>query len=264
MWKPTRALITGASSGLGESFARKLAAQGVNLVLVARRTDRLLSLSEELKSQYGVQVEYLSIDLSNENSAQNLFDFATAGNKKVDFLINNAGIGPYRPFLESSWEDHAKVINLNIYTLTKLCHLFSKHMIKHGEESSILNIASVASFHPLAKFSVYSGSKFFVRNFSDVIRYELRKTNISVSCLCPGGTATEFSQNNNQNVKNSGVLMDAEIVTDAGLRGAFKKKRLIIPGFLNKLNCAFAMVMPNSLNVYLSDKVMGMAISQRE
>lgn len=260
--KPTRALVTGASSGIGEEFAKILASQGVNLVIAARREDRLLALKETLVKSYGISVEIVPIDLTSPHSAEDLFKLSTKSGP-IDMLINNAGAGPYRAFLKTSRLEHEKIMQLNMVSLTSLSHLFAEHMKKHGRPSWILNVASIAAFSPAPRFAVYCGSKYYVRIFSEILRHELKATNISVSCLCPGGTATEFSKVNNQEVSSGMFLMSAEKVARIGLEGAFKKKTVIIPGFFNKLSCLLSSILPDSIAIPLSEKAMDMAVKEQ-
>lgn len=256
--------MTGASSGIGEEFATLLATQGVNLIIAARRIDQLNALAAKLTAKYNISVEVFPVDLTEEHASKNLFEFATREGKEVDLLINNAGAGPYRHFLKSPLVDHEKIITLNMTSLTSLCHYFGKHMLSHGRPSYILNVASVAAYQPVSRFAVYCSSKTYVRIFSQILRYELKDSNVSVSCLCPGGTKTEFLDKNNQKSKSGDrFLMGASKVARLGLEGTFKKKSVIIPGLINKLSCLFPMVLPNSLNLRISETAMAMAVEER-
>lgn len=260
----SRALITGASSGIGKEMAFELARKKVNLVLVARRLDLLESVAVELR-KYDIQVETICLDLSEDFSPKKLLDLVTANGKKIDFLVNNAGIGPYRSFFESELVSQHSVIQLNISALTEMCHVFGQHMIEHGDDSIILNVASVASFQAVPKFAVYSASKFYVRVFSQILRHELQNTNISVSCLCPGGTATEFLDKNNQKMKGKfSPLMSAQVVAKVGIEGAFKRKSIIVPGFFNKLSCFLPRLIPTSWSIGIAGWGMELAVIERD
>lgn len=261
--EPTRAVITGASSGIGEEFARILASQGVNLVIAARRTERLEKLQSELEGKHGIQVEVFTLDLSQAGEAEKFFQEVSATGE-VDLLINNAGAGPYRAFLKTSLQEHQKIMMLNMRSLMGLCHLFGEHMMKHKKPSVILNIASIAAYTPVPKYAVYCATKSYVKVFSEILNFELRQTNVSVSCLCPGGTNTEFLKKNNQKTAKytDRFLMSAREVAEKGLKGAFKKKVIIIPGLMNKLTCFLAMIVPTFMNLRINETAMGMAVEE--
>ncbi len=264
--KPTRAVITGASSGIGESFARLLAERGTNLIIVARRADRLEKLAAELKQKHGIQVECLALDLMAPHAAKTLFEFSTKNGQIVDLLINNAGAGPYAPFLKTSLEKHMGVVQLNLVSLTELCHLFASHMLSHQKPAFISNIASVASYQGVPRFAVYSASKSYVRVFSEILNRELRGTSVSVTCVCPGGTATEFLEKNGQILKNEkfSPLMSSEKVAKISLQGIFTKKSIVIPGFLNKIACFFPRFLPSSLALTLASKAMEASVNEQQ
>ena len=262
--KGHRALITGASSGIGADFARLLAAQGASLVIAARRLERLNSLAAELKRNHGTEVECLETDLSQNGSVQKLFNAATAGDKPVTILINNAGIGKYGPFLEFSLRSHQDTVRVNSEAPTELCYLFSQHMLKHGKPSHILNVASIAAYQPVAFFSVYSGTKGYLMYFSEALAFELKNTNIRVTCLCPGGTHTEFLEVAGQKLTDSGqsTMMTSEAVAKIGVRAMLQGQVICIPGFLNQLACFFPRFFPRRLGLWLAFKTMGKAVNR--
>lgn len=263
MKNPTRAVITGASAGIGADFARLLAAKKTHLFLVARRKEQLDSLGEKLSSEYGIKVETLALDLSLPDASETLFREATR-NGDVDFLINNAGMGPWRKFVDAKTDDHKKIMQLNMVTLTTSTHLFARHMLAHKKPSIILNVASVAAFQPAPRFTVYAPSKTYVKIFSEILNEELRGTNVHVSCLCPGGTATEFLVNNNQTLKSFNPLMSSEKVARIGLQGAFRQKTVIIPGLMNKIFAFFPRLIPSTFNVKLAGWGMDLAVRETE
>ena len=261
--KYQKAVITGASSGIGETFARELASQKTDLILVARREDLLQKLALELKASFNVKIEILALDLSESGSAQKLFDFATRDDQKIDLLVNNAGIGPYRMFVKTELADHKNVIQLNLVTLTEATYLFAKHMLSHGKQSSILNVSSVASYQPIPRFAVYCASKSYVRYFSEILRYELKNTNVNVSCLCPGGTKTEFLDKNNQSLKSKlNVLMPTRNVVLVALNGLERKRAVIIPGIMNKMIVVGLSLLPNSMNLRMSQLAMDIVVQE--
>ncbi len=264
MKNPIRAVITGASGGIGEDFARLLAARKTNLFLVARRKEQLEALALSLQSEFKVEVEMLSLDLSLPDASEILFREATKNGNEVDFLINNAGIGPWKKFIDVSLDDHKKIMQLNMVTLTASTHLFVKHMVTHKKPSVVLNVASVAAFQPAPRFTVYSPSKMYVKLFSEILSEELKETNVRISCLCPGGTATDYMANNNQTLKGFNPLMTSEKVARIGLEGALRGKTVIIPGFINKLFAFFPRFIPTKWNVQIAGWGMDLAVRETD
>lgn len=265
MEKLNRAVITGASSGIGEAFANLLASQGVNLVIAARRSENLNQLAAKLTEKYQVTVDILPLDLTEIGAAEKLYQFATQNGGTVDLLINNAGAGPYRHFIETNLDDHKNIIQLNLTSLTSLCHLFARHMIENKKPGYVMNVASIAAYQPVTKFAVYCASKTYVRIFSEILNYELQDTNVSVSCLCPGGTKTEFLEKNNQHSKSGDrFLMSAEKVALIGLNGTLSRKSVIVPGLFNKLSCLLPRFLPNGINLTISEQAMALAVDEKD
>ncbi len=264
--KSHRALVTGASSGIGADYARALAALGSDLVICARRTDRLESLARELHAKHGVTVDVLSVDLSQPHAARELFQKATAGGKRITVLINNAGLGPYAPFLETEVSEHLQTLDVNIRALTELSHLVGVHMRAHGAESFIQNVASISAFQGVSGFSVYSASKSYVRIFSEILRAELASSQISVSCLCPGGTYTEFFEHSGQKITDKGrsAMMTSEEVVRQALRGMLRRRSVIVPGLLNQLACFLPRFLPRGLALEVARLAMNRSVERTE
>ena len=258
-----RAVITGASSGIGEAFARRLAAKGADLVLVARRRERLDALAAELSAQSGRRIEVIPLDLEERSAARTLLAQATAGDRPVTLLVNNAGIGPYLPFAEAPLERHLQTIQLNVIALTELMHAFAAHMLSHGKPSKILNVASIAAYQASPRFAVYAGTKQYVRALSQTVRYELRNSNVGVSCLCPGGTLTEFSAVAGQKINPAGrgAMMTADAVVRSALDGLARNRGIIIPGLINWLACFFPRFLPEYWGIALAGKTMDRAVT---
>lgn len=233
------ALVTGTSSGIGRDIARELAAKGYDLIIVARREQRLIELAAEIEQQHPVQVLSLPCDLTNREALNALFsrceDFLQAG-RRLDVLVNNAGMGVWAEFERQQNSTSQQNIDLNITAVTTLCHDFIKVAKEHGGSAYILNIASLAAILPTPRYAVYSASKIFVLRLSDILAYELRHSNISISCICPGGVLTEFMSNSGQNMKTDFGMMSSKSVAKIAVEGMFAKKRRIIPGFINKLS----------------------------
>ena len=187
------ALITGASSGIGKELARIHAEKGGDLVVVARRQENLNELKAELESQYGVTVVTIAKDLSLPESPKEVFQAVQQQNIQVDYLINNAGFGLRGKFHELTWERQQQMLQLNMVTLTELMYLFLPGMVSRNS-GKILNTSSTASFMPGPLQAIYFATKSYVTFLSNAVAEELSDTNISVTCLMPGATETEFAK----------------------------------------------------------------------
>jgi short-subunit dehydrogenase len=262
--KGVRALVTGASSGIGEAFACQLAEMGADLVITARRQDRLHEFAHQLISQYGVEVDCIALDLALAHTPRVLFEMATSAGKPVHILINNAGIGPYDEFLKSPLEAHLSTIQLNSTSLIELSYRFSHQMITLGKPCYIVNIASIAAYQGVPNFAVYTATKVFNRIFSEIFKRELRGTQVSLTCICPGGTYTEFLEKNGQQLKEAGRsnMMTADQVARIGLRGMLKRKAVVIPGLINQLACFLPRLLPSGLVLTLAEFMMNRSVSK--
>jgi uncharacterized protein len=229
-------LITGASSGIGLEFASLFAKDGYHLVLNARNETKLKEIAEQLKADYDATVTIAAKDLSLPDSAEKLTSELLAAGIEVDVLINNAGFAAYGSFDETSWKVEKDMIQVNIMALTALTKHLLPGMIKRNY-GKILNVASTAAFQPGPLMAVYYATKAYVLSFSEAINYELRKTNVSVTALCPGATATNFEKRaslESSRLFQSGV-MDAQEVALNGYNALMREKSLTIPGFKNKV-----------------------------
>jgi short-subunit dehydrogenase len=228
------ALITGSSQGLGEEFAKLLAADGENLVLVARSEEKLNELSKELSIRHGIRVFPVPEDLSAEGAIDRLMAILEREELQVTTLINNAGIGGYGKFHLRDWSEDAHMIHLNVLALAELTRKILPTMLK-AKEGSILNVASTAAFPPGPLMAVYYATKAFVLSFSEAIREELKGTGVNVTCLCPGPTKTGFAEH--AELQGSrlfrGSIMDAKTVATIGYKGMLKGRALVIPGWRN-------------------------------
>jgi len=187
------ALITGASSGIGAELAREFAKDHIDLILVARREDKLEGLAQELEEKYAVNIILVAKDLATQNAGNELYEILQKLDLKVDFLVNNAGFGDLGEFVDSDIQKQEDMINLNILTLTKLTRLYGAEM-KKKKSGTILNVASDAAFRPGPMMSVYFATKHFVLAFSEAIAEELKPYGVTVSTLCPGATQSEFGE----------------------------------------------------------------------
>ncbi len=232
------AVITGASSGIGLEFARLFAADGYDLIVSARRAERLQQLADELGKSHGATVHIIQMDLAKPYTGEALWHAISAIEPDIDVLVNNAGIGDSGDFAEEAPEDIERMIHLNISTLTSLTRLALPGMIerKHGK---ILNVASTAGFQPGGPgMAVYYATKSYVLSFSRGIHRELRGTGVSVTTLCPGATRTEFEET--AKAQRTWLFhwtkpMEACDVARAGYQGMQRGCGVVIPGLLNKL-----------------------------
>lgn len=185
------ALITGASSGIGAEFANQLASQGANLVLVARRLDRLNAIAAELRAKYDRTVTVLDFDLTSSQAIEKLIFELRKRNLDIDILVNNAGFGSSGMFIEDDLQTDLKQIDLNIKSLVTLTHAFLPEMVKRNL-GMVVNLASTAAFQPVPTMAVYGATKAFVLSFTEAVWAEVDGTAVKVIALCPGATETEF------------------------------------------------------------------------
>ena len=224
------ALITGASSGLGKEFALIHAEKGNDVIIVARREEKLLALKEELIKKYAVQVKIIVKDLTQGNAAQEIYDEVTSANIKIAYLINNAGFGGHGKFHERNWNEDLAMINLNIVALTALTRLFLPDFVKRNS-GKILNVSSTASFMPGPLQAVYFATKAYVTFFSNAIAEELSDTAVTVTNLMPGATATEFAATSG--MEKTGLFekaVSARFVAAEGYEGMLKGKLDVVSG----------------------------------
>ena len=185
------ALVTGASSGIGLQLARIHANEGGNVVLVARRADRLEELAEELQASHDIEASVIATDLSVPGAATALFERCTAEELQIDVLINNAGFGGHGRFIDRELDKDREMMQLNMIALSELCHLFVQGMVERGW-GRVLNVGSTAGFLPGPLQAVYYATKAYVNSFSQALAQELTGTGVTVTVLCPGPVATEF------------------------------------------------------------------------
>jgi short-subunit dehydrogenase len=251
------ALVTGASSGIGTEFARQLAAMGADLVITARRKARLDELATELEDEHGVEVRVLAADLSEPAAASRLFEQTEGNGQTIDVLINNAGFGTQRPFLDIKWETAEQEMQLNMRSLTELCWRFGRTMRERGR-GYVLNVSSIGAYQPVPTFATYAAGKAYVRNFTEALAYELADSGVRVCSLCPGGTATEFSEVSGQRISGwvESFMMPADRCARIGLRALFGGRRNVISGFSNKLSCWLLRFLPRRTMVWAAARVM--------
>lgn len=241
-------LITGASSGIGYEMAKQLAAKNFNLILVARSEDKLVKLQNDLKSQFSIEVEYLLYDLSEPNSAQDLYHQVKEKNYLITGLINNAGFGDYGDFVDMSLKKDEEMIAVNITALVGLTKLFGADMAKSGK-GRIMNVASLLSFLPLPYYSMYSATKCFVLAFTETVASELQENGVIVTALCPGTVETPFHTDamRKTNAMSANKPMSADVVAKAGVELFLNGKGKKIVGFVNWFLSNLPRVTPDKL-----------------
>jgi uncharacterized protein len=230
------ALITGASFGIGLELARIFARENHNLVLVARTADKLRQLASELEKAHGTRSLILAVDLTDPGAPAYVLEQTTRADVVVDVLVNNAGFGQYGLFAESDAEQCLRQIQLNVVTLTHLTRLYLPGMIER-KSGGILNVASTAAFQAGPLMAVYFATKAYVLHFSEAIANELQGTGVTVTCLCPGATTTEFHKRANATGMRLLKMgsMDARSVAEDGYRALMSHTPVVISGFKNWL-----------------------------
>ncbi len=230
------ALVTGASSGIGLEMARLFAADGHDVVLTARRRDRLRELATELSDAHGVKTAVVVADLASEGGARSLYDVVRLQGLQVDALVNNAGFGWSGSFADADLDRQLEMIQVNVSALVELTGLFLPAM-RQRRQGWIMNVASTAAFQPGPLMSVYFASKAFVLHFSEALGEELRNSGISVNAFCPGPTLTEFRavSNRRDDLPVEAGVPDAATVAAAGYAALWQGLRVFIPGLKNRL-----------------------------
>lgn len=253
-----KALVTGASSGIGKEMARQLATMGADLAIVARRVEKLQELKEELEANHQVSVQVVKADLSKPGAASEIFQTVMSEKKPISILINNAGIGDYAPFLNVNLESHRRTLQVNVVALTELTYLLLEEMIKIGTQSYIMNIASMASFVSLPNYALYSGTKRFVRHLSETLTYELKASNVHVICSCPGGTRTEFMEKAGQQMTGNehAFMMSASDVAEESIDAMLSHQTIYVPGFLNRVLAFLPRLLPVEWQLWIAFKIM--------
>lgn len=251
------ALVTGASAGIGAELARQFAAGGHDLILTARRLLELEKLSLELKASHGIEVHIVAADLADGQSPQRLFDHVASLDLQVDVVVNNAGFGVYGPFVEADAERLLAMLRVNVAALTHLMRLFAPGMVSRGR-GRILNVASTAAFQPGPLMAEYYATKAYVLSLSEAVAYELRHTGVTVTCLCPGPTSTEFGQAaamGESKLFDGPKVMDAKAVAELGYRGTMRGKRVVVAGFANWLGTVVVRFVPRVMLMRMIERI---------
>ena len=250
------ALVTGASAGLGTDFARILASQKYDLILVARNEGRLAALAAELSKEHGVKVCVLARDLSSPGSADALMLDLKSKRLSVDVLVNNAGVGLHGPVADSDGAALAGMLQLNVTTLTQLTRLLLPDMLAR-KGGRILNVASTAAFQPGPWMAGYYATKAYVLSFSEALASELKGTGVTVTTLCPGPTATEFFERANMSRSRFKDIFfaDSRPCAQVGVNGMFRGKTIVIHGALNQLLVLTSKFLPRAVVRFIAGKL---------
>ncbi|HUR41532.1 MAG TPA: SDR family oxidoreductase [Verrucomicrobiae bacterium] len=253
------ALITGASSGIGEAFAGALAARGHDLILVARSEDKLRTLAKQLAEVHSRRVEVIAADLTHAGAADKVFAGAEALGMPVDLLVNNAGFGSVGSFEKLEGRRERDEVLLNCAAVVDMCHAFVPGMIARGK-GGVINIASMAAFQPLPYMSVYAATKAFVLSFSRGLRGEVKSRGIDVLAVCPGPVDTPFFEaTGNVRLRSTvpkATMMTVDAVVRASLKAYDAGRSVVVPGAANKLVAASAQMMPHDALTAVTAKFM--------
>ena len=259
MKTPTKScvLITGASSGFGEEFARQYAEQGHSLVLVARRLDRLERLAEALRQQFRVDVVVERVDLSDVAAVSQLHQRLRERNIAIDILINNAGHGLQGPFLGAQLDAALAMVQLDVASLTAVAHVFAQDMRTRGR-GKILLVASLLAYQGVQNFAVYSAAKAYVLRLGEALHRELKRDGITVTALCPGMSDTGFATAAQQKITPALklLMMKPAPVVRAGIRALDAGRMSVVPGLANKAMVMFTWATPRWLHQAIFSRAM--------
>ena len=250
-------LITGASSGFGEEFARQYAEQGYSLVLVARRLDRLQKIAEALRQQFGIEVVVEQVDLSDVAAIVQLHQRLRDRGIAIDILINNAGHGLQGPFIDSKLDAALAMVQLDIASLTALTHMFAEEM-RTRRRGKILLVASILAYQGVQNFAVYSAAKAYVLRLGEALHRELKRDGITVTTVCPGMSDTGFATVAQQKITPALklLMMRPASVVRAGIRALQSGRISVVPGWANKVSVIFMWATPRWLHQAIFSRVM--------
>lgn len=256
--KDSTALVTGASSGIGSDIARSLAKRGHNVVLVARREERLAQLAKKLTANHKVRAETVAADLQTKSGRKALLKALDELGLRVDVLINNAGFGTAGLFQRLDGAREAELVRLNCEVVVDLCGRFVPAMVERGS-GAVLNVASTAGFQPLPTQATYAASKAFVLSFTQALGADLHGTGVIATALCPGPVETEFADVAGVTEEFSALPDFARVsspdVAEAGVRGLERGKGVVIPGLLNKATAIGGQFTPRGLFLSIGRRV---------
>jgi short-subunit dehydrogenase len=253
-WQGKWALITGASAGIGTALARELAAGGTNLVLTARRRDRLVGLAGELSTKHGIRTLVCVADLAQPAGPREIFAFTEGKNISVDLLVNNAGFGAYGEFYKVPVDRLLEMVQVNVSAVVHLTHLYLQGMVAR-RSGDILILASTASFQAVPYITTYAATKSFDLLFAEGLAEEVRHHGIRVCALCPGSTESEFLEVAGQRPHTRRPQETAEKVARVGLRALAAGKSSVISGFTNWLGAESVRFAPRRLVAHFAGEI---------
>jgi len=248
-------LITGASSGIGAAFARKLAARGRNVLLVARSEDKLITLCNELGRMSGIRAQYFAIDLLQPDAPEQLLQETQRRDLLIDMLVNNAGFGSMNDFVKLDLARELEMIDLNVKSLVALTHRFLGPM-RERKQGTILNVASTAGFQPVPYMATYAATKAFVLSFSEALWEENREHGVHVMALCPGVTETNFFAASKMDRPPMRTIQTPEEVVETALRALGHRKQSVISGWTNWLAVEAERFVPRSVVTKIAGKAL--------
>lgn len=257
-------LITGASSGIGEAFARRLAEKKHNLVLVARSEKKLLELCDELMLAHGIIAHFVALDLTGFEADKRLFEETEKHGFEIEWLINNAGFGSMNDFARLDLERELQMIDLNIAALVALTHRYLQQM-RERKSGVIINVSSAAGFQPIPFMATYAASKAFVTAFSEAIAEENRPHGIKVLALCPGATDTDFFAvaKMKEAIQVKGMQTPEQVVETA-LKAVRRGKSLVVSGFANYFGSVLGTIVPDALITRTIGKVLRSKVEDKK
>jgi hypothetical protein len=247
-----RALVTGASAGIGEALARELARQGARIILTARRRDRLEALAAELRG-HGVEVRTVVADLNDPAAPQQIYDATEGAGISVDILINNAGLGLFGAFHTNAIDQELSQVRVNCEAVVRIARLFVPRMVERGR-GWVLITASTASFQPVPYISTYAATKAFDRFFALGLAQEVARHGIKVTALCPGPTESEFFDIAGAGFLRNRRVQSAEEVARLGLEALARGQRTIVPNFSGRFTAFLVRFLPVSLITHFVDR----------
>lgn len=257
-----RALVTGASSGIGAAFARELASRGTDVVLVARSQDKLTALADELRSSFGVAADVAVVDLAEPSAAADLAAELRRRDLQIDILVNNAGFGLFALLHQADGARLADQIRVNVAALVDLTRLYLPGMLDR-DRGAIINVASTAAFQPVPYMAVYGATKAFVLSFTEALWAETRGTGVRVTAICPGSTDTGFFDIAGDNAQVGTRRMSPDRVVRTALRALDRRASTAVPGTGNWLLTNASRLAPRQLTARIVEHTMRPATRTR-
>ena len=251
------ALVTGASSGIGLAYAREIAKDGVNLLLVSNQDEALHNIQNELSAQYDIQVRIYCIDLSEASASQQILDFCHANDIVVSLLVNNAGILVFDQVINTKPERVETILGLHVNCVTEMCRLFGAEMIQR-RKGYIINMSSMSAWMAFPGIAMYNATKAYIFNYSCALHYELKPYSVYVTAICPGAINTSLfglDEKMRRRLTWFGIMMPPEKLVRLALKKSIRGKMYTIPGVLNHVFVFFAKHIPDWLVFFLMKRV---------